>query len=84
VHGNVCLWVQNAHCTLGLVCMGGGTLQALYVLEAMHNSGLRHRDIRPDNLLFLNGTVMVIDFAYGCRNEAVPYVAEALVPLSLQ
>ncbi len=45
------------------------TAQALYVLEAMHNNGLRHRDIRPDNLLFCNGKVMVIDFAFCCGME---------------
>jgi serine/threonine protein kinase len=58
----------------GWVGGGGGTLQALYVLEAMHNSGLRHRDIRPDNLLLFDGSVMVIDFAFGCGTEPALYV----------
>lgn len=57
-----------------LLAWVGGTLQALYVLEAMHNNGLRHRDIRPDNLLFFDGSVMVIDFAFGCAAEPALYV----------
>ena len=57
-----------------LLAWVGGTLQALYVLEAMHNNGLRHRDIRPDNLLFFDGSVMVIDFAFACAAKPALYV----------
>jgi serine/threonine protein kinase len=39
----------------------------LFALEAMHDAGLFHRDIRPDNLLVDDtGRVVLIDFAFGC------------------
>ena len=52
------------------------TAQALFVLEVMHNNDLRHRDIRPDNLLFYKPLekVMVIDFAFSCGPGPEPYV----------
>lgn len=37
-------------------------------LSAMHNLGLIHRDISPDNLMLEQGTVRLLDF--GCAREA--------------
>lgn len=65
--------------------------QVLYVLQAMHNRGLRHRDVRPDNILLVGGKAMLIDFAYCCtegpseysgaRHFVSPAVAKHLVSL---
>ena len=37
-------------------------------LEAMHEAGLIHRDISPDNLMLERGTVRLLDF--GCARES--------------
>lgn len=44
-------------------------LQPLFgALSSMHNQGLIHRDISPDNLMLENGMVRLLDF--GCARES--------------
>ncbi len=39
-------------------------------LSALHESGLLHRDISPDNLILENGVLRLLDF--GCAREVIP------------
>ncbi len=39
-------------------------------LSALHQSGLLHRDISPDNLILENGVLRLLDF--GCAREVIP------------
>ena len=48
----------------------GSSRQILFALEAMHNKGLYHRDIRPDNILLDDvGRVVLIDFGFVCDDN---------------
>ena len=41
--------------------------QVLFALEALHNVGLYHRDVRLDNVLLDDvGRAVLVDFAFGC------------------
>lgn len=61
-----------------LVAQKGGRIPAgeflhmieplFFALEVMHESGLIHRDISPDNLMLENGSVRLLDF--GCARES--------------
>ncbi len=53
-------------------------VQLLNTLMALHSAGYVHRDIRPDNLLFVPDQddseryrLMLIDWAYGCRRNSL-------------
>jgi serine/threonine protein kinase len=55
--------------------------QLLHTLQVLHNAGRVHRDIRPDNLVFVKDShnpatlrLLVIDWAYSCpRNSEELY-----------
>lgn len=40
-------------------------LQVCHGLAAIHQSGATHRDIKPDNVLFVNGVAKISDFGIG-------------------
>jgi serine/threonine protein kinase len=48
-------------------------------LQAIHNDGIVHRDVRPDNIVFIPvdddvNQVKLIDFSFACRrNTLAPY-----------
>lgn len=51
--------------SLSLTCQIG--IQILDILEKVHNKGIIHRDIKPDNFLLLNNDVYLIDFGF-CKS----------------
>jgi serine/threonine protein kinase len=79
----VCFVCFATHCdrlpaAVNVVCW---LSQLLHTLQVLHNAGRVHRDIRPDNLVFVKDShnpatlrLLVIDWAYSCpRNSEELY-----------
>lgn len=45
-------------------------IQILNIITLLEDENIRHRDIKFDNLLLLNGQVKLIDFEWACENNA--------------
>jgi hypothetical protein len=69
-----CTWRRTVAVTRGVCSLP----QLLKLLQVLHNAGIVHRDIRPDNLLFIRDSIdpakrlrlMLIDWAYASRRNA--------------
>lgn len=62
-------WLEVTYCGDHLVAASvppNWRSQCLEILMSLRCAGCSHRDIRPDNLLALNGAIKLIDFGWSC------------------